>query len=80
MGYNTVTIETMFLFCHNYVCFSNHANVLATLSGHASWVLSVAFSPDNGYFASSSADHTVKLWQLDSRSCLHTFKDHNDQV
>ncbi|WAR30071.1 WDR61-like protein [Mya arenaria] len=29
-----------------------HANLAGTLSGHASWVLSVAFSPDNTHFVS----------------------------
>ena len=28
-----------------------HANLADTLSGHSSWVLSVAFSPDNQHFA-----------------------------
>ena len=29
-----------------------HANLAGTLSGHASWVLSVAFSPDHAHFVS----------------------------
>ena len=53
---------------------------MATLSGHTSWVLSVAFSPDNEHFVSSSADHTVKVWEVSSKQCLHTFSDHSDQV
>ena len=28
-------------------CPSNHGALASTLSGHTSWVLSVAFSPDN---------------------------------
>lgn len=51
-----------------------------TLSGHASWVLGVAFAPDGKKFASSSSDHTVKIWELAQRQCLHTFSDHADQV
>ena len=30
----------------------SHGNLVATLSGHTSWVLSVAFSPDNEHFVS----------------------------
>lgn len=51
-----------------------------TLSGHASWVLSVAFSPQNTHFVSSSSDHSVKIWELATRTCVHTFTEHQDQV
>ena len=30
--------------------YRQHANLAGTLSGHSSWVLSVAFSPDNQHF------------------------------
>lgn len=50
------------------------------MSGHASWVLGVAFAPNGQQFASSSSDHTVKVWELAQRQCLHTFNEHNDQV
>uniref|UniRef100_A0A8I3PI41 Superkiller complex protein 8 n=1 Tax=Canis lupus familiaris TaxID=9615 RepID=A0A8I3PI41_CANLF len=41
-----------------------HANLAGTLSGHASWVLNVAFCPDDTHFV----------------TCVHTFFDHQDQV
>lgn len=50
------------------------------MSGHASWVLGVDFAPDGQKFASSSSDHTVRVWDLAQRQNLHTFKDHTDQV
>lgn len=55
-------------------------DVVGTLSGHASWVLSVAFSPDGTHFVSGSADTTVKVWELASRQCVETFNKHTDQV
>ena len=53
---------------------------MGTCSGHTSWVLGVSFSPDNSRFVSSSADATVKVWDVEKRQCLHTFTDHADQV
>lgn len=57
-----------------------HANLSGTLSGHASWVLSVSFSPDGKRFVSGSADRTVRIWDLDGMQCQHVFKEHIDQV
>lgn len=51
-----------------------------TLSGHGSWVLSIAFSPDNVHFVSSSSDRTVKIWDKEKMKCIHTFYEHQDQV
>lgn len=60
--------------------FSKNSTLACTLSGHGSWVLSVDFAPDQQHFVSSSSDHTVKVWDFAQRSCVHTFKDHHDQV
>ena len=36
---------------------------IRTLRGHASWVTSIAFSPDGEWLASASLDGTVKIWK-----------------
>lgn len=67
--------------CNSRINFcSQHADVVGTLSGHASWVLSVAFSPNGKQFVSGSSDKTVKVWELATKQCIHTFNEHNDQV
>ena len=38
----------------------------AVVSGHLGWVRSIAFDPSNEWFATGSADRTIKIWYLDS--------------
>ena len=46
--------------------------VLTTLQGHSHWVWAVAFSPDGKMLASGSDDGTIKLWDRQTGTCLHT--------
>jgi WD repeat-containing protein 61 len=55
-------------------------HLTGAVSGHLSWVLSVAASPRGEQFATGSSDATVKVWELRTRQCLHTFSDHTNQV
>lgn len=36
----------------------------AVISGHIGWVRSIAFDPSNEWFATGSADRTIKIWDL----------------
>jgi WD repeat-containing protein 61 len=57
----------------------NNSSV-AHLSGHGSWVLSVAANPNGKSFATGSSDAKVKVWDLGQRQCVQTFQQHEDQV
>ncbi|XP_077250892.1 WD-40 repeat family protein / notchless protein [Tasmannia lanceolata] len=52
----------------------------ATIAGHTEAVLSVAFSPDGRHLASGSGDTTVRLWDLNTQTPLHTCTGHKNWV
>src|SRR5579883_2361096 len=49
------------------------------LEGHSSNIWAISFSPDGKTIATGSADHTVRLWDLQGRA-LHTLKGHTADV
>ncbi|MFM6026615.1 MAG: hypothetical protein ACKPER_27480, partial [Dolichospermum sp.] len=55
-------------------------NLLQTLTGHSSGVLSLAYSPDGQTLASGSDDKTIKLWNTRTGNLLQTLTGHSDSV
>ena len=52
----------------------------STLSGHKDAVLCCAFSPDGKYLATSSADHSVMIWDLPSFKRRHRLENEHSHT
>ena len=50
------------------------------ISGHMGWVRSVTVDPSNEWFATGSADRTIKIWDLASGQLKLTLTGHIEQV
>lgn len=50
------------------------------ISGHLGWVRSLAVDPGNQWFASGSADRTIKIWDMASGQLKLTLTGHIEQV
>ncbi len=59
---------------------SKSANIVGLRFGSSARILGIAFSPDNRHFVSSSDDGTVRIWDIRSEECLHTFTEHDNMV
>jgi WD40 repeat protein len=53
---------------------------LAKLSGHGGPVSALAFSPDGQFLASGGSDQVVKVWNVQSRHEVRTYRGHGDWV
>lgn len=51
-----------------------------TLPGHKVLIWAMAFSDDGCLLASGSVDHTVKVWNIKSGSCIQTLSGHTGAV
>ena len=50
------------------------------ISGHLGWVRSIAFDPSNEWFATGSADRTIKFWNTATGELKLTLTGHIEQV
>ena len=50
------------------LCDAATGELIQTLNGHSDAIKSLAWNPDGSALASSSADNTVKIWDLEVRS------------
>ena len=53
---------------------------MAELTGHQSWIPTLAFSPDGALLASSSADQTIRLWDTKTWKQTAVLRGHQDEV
>ena len=53
---------------------------LFDLEGHERSVRSICQIGNSNYIATASFDHTIKLWDLNSRSCVNTLREHKSSV
>lgn len=49
-------------------------------TAHANTIISISFSPDDGWIASSGLDRTVKLWESCSGLLVSSYVSHTDYV
>ena len=54
-------------------------NLIYILSGHTDGVNNLLLT-DDGHLLSSSYDHTVKVWDIETGSLLHSLKGHTDRI
>jgi WD40 repeat protein len=57
-----------------------HVSLVHTLTGHSSYVYTLAISPDGQTLASGSWDDTIKLWQLSTKQEICTLTGHASNV
>ena len=54
--------------------------LVCTLEGHSAYVTGVAVTPDGRVAVSTSADHTLKVWDMETGRALRTLKGHSTWV
>ena len=53
---------------------------VATLTGHAGWVMAVAAAPDGSWLATGDYDGTVRIWDVATRQEVATLTGHTSWV
>jgi WD40 repeat protein len=59
---------------------ARHGQRTMALTGHVASVLGISIHPDSKHLASCGSDRKIKLWDLGTQECVHTFDVHRDQV
>lgn len=54
--------------------------LMRVISGHNGWVRAVSVDPSNEWFATGSADRTIKIWDLASGTLKVTFTGHINTI
>jgi len=54
----------------------NQYKCIRSLLGHASWITSLLFNNETRQLISDSADNKIKVWNVETGECLHTFEGH----
>jgi superkiller protein 8 len=52
-----------------------HGEQVANLTGHSAWIFSVDWSDTGEYLLSGSFDGKVKVWSIDTRTCVATHSE-----
>jgi WD40 repeat protein len=55
-------------------------SIVRSIEAHDLEVLSIASTTDGKWFATGSADYTVKIWHMGTGSCHKTLEGHKDEV
>ncbi|GEM_PF-2594485 len=59
---------------------TSDGSLYKSLSGHSSWVNSLAFSPDGTKLASGCSDKTLKIWDVSGGYAIKTFSEFTSDV
>jgi hypothetical protein len=62
------------------ICNVQTGKVQTTLRGHEARVWSIAFSRDGSVLATTSKDHTIRLWRASDGQQLAVLQEHTDEV